>query len=88
MLIIAGSLVDASGIILTHIMCKAMNRSLVNVLFGGFGVINMDVAEVDDIYEGKVRSTSPEEVTILLKVARRVVLCRNMAWRWRKRNTR
>ncbi len=70
-LIISGSLVGASGIILTNLMCKAMNRSLLNVLFGGFG----EVAQTkDDIYEGKVKSTSPEEVALLLESARRVVI--------------
>ncbi len=70
-LIISGSLVGASGIILTNLMCKAMNRSLTNVLFGGFG----EVAETkDDIYEGKVKATSPEEVALLLESARRVVI--------------
>jgi H+-translocating NAD(P) transhydrogenase subunit beta len=38
-LIVAGSLVGAAGIILTNIMCKAMNRSLANVLFSGFGAV-------------------------------------------------
>jgi len=70
-LIISGSLVGASGIILTNLMCKAMNRSLTNVLFGGFG----EVAQTkDDIYEGKVKATSPEEVALLLEGARRVVI--------------
>ncbi len=70
-LIISGSLVGASGIILTNLMCKAMNRSLTNVLFGGFG----EVAKTeDDIYEGKVKATSPEEVALLLEGARRVVI--------------
>lgn len=71
-LIIAGSLVGASGIILTRIMCKAMNRSLTNVLFGGVGAV-VETISADDVYGGKVKSTSAEEVVMLLKVARRVV---------------
>ncbi len=70
-LIISGSLVGASGIILTNLMCKAMNRSLLNVLFGGFGEV---VSEGKDVYEGKVKSTTPEEVALLLEGARRVVI--------------
>ncbi|CUU01788.1 NAD(P) transhydrogenase subunit beta [Candidatus Thermokryptus mobilis] len=72
-LIISGSLVGASGIILTNLMCKAMNRSLLNVLFGGFGEI---VAETDEdkIYGGKIKSATPEEVAMLLENARRVVI--------------
>ena len=71
-LIISGSLVGASGIILTNLMCKAMNRSLINVLFGGFGEVS-DTSG-DDIYAGKVKATSPEEVALLLEGARRVVV--------------
>ena len=71
-LIIAGSLVGASGIILTQIMCRAMNRSLANVLFGGVGAIVEDSAQ-GDIYAGRVKSTSAEEVAMVLKSARRVV---------------
>lgn len=73
-LIIAGSLVGASGIILTQIMCKAMNRSLLNVLFGGLGAADQnDTESADEMYAGKVKSTSPDEVAMILKMARRVV---------------
>jgi len=72
-LIIAGSLVGASGIILTQIMCKAMNRSLPNVLFGVMEPGNAGAAH-DDIYAGKVKSASAEDVAILFETARRVVI--------------
>lgn len=74
MLIIAGSLVGASGIILTQIMCKAMNRSLANVLFGGLGAAPVSKEKGDDIYAGKVKSTSAEEIAMMLESAQRVVI--------------
>ena len=70
-LIIAGSLVGASGIILTSIMCKAMNRSLFSVLFGVMGA-GSSTGDVDEIY-ANVRSTSPEDVAMILDGAQRVV---------------
>jgi NAD(P) transhydrogenase subunit beta len=73
-LIIAGTLVGASGMILTVIMCRSMNRSLSNVLFGGFGDDPSGGDDVADIYEGNITSTSPEEVEMLLETARRVVI--------------
>ncbi|MBN1490339.1 MAG: NAD(P)(+) transhydrogenase (Re/Si-specific) subunit beta, partial [Phycisphaerae bacterium] len=72
-LIIAGSLVGASGIILTRIMCKAMNRSLAHVLFGTLGPTET-TASADDVYAGRVKATSPEEVAMLFDGARRVVI--------------
>ena len=72
-LIVAGTLVGASGLILTRIMCRSMNRSLANVLFGGYGQSGTG-DEAADIYEGNVVSTSPEEVAMLLETARRVVI--------------
>jgi len=71
-LIIAGSLVGASGLILTNIMCKAMNRSLVNVLFGVMGP-TADTPDADEVYK-TVKSTSAEEVAMLLETAQRVVV--------------
>ncbi|MFW6385380.1 MAG: NAD(P)(+) transhydrogenase (Re/Si-specific) subunit beta [Halodesulfurarchaeum sp.] len=72
-LIIAGTLVGTSGIILTIIMCESMNRSLTNVLFGGFGE-ETSQEEMDDVYEGNITETSTEEVEMLLDVAKRVVI--------------
>jgi len=72
-LIIAGTLVGASGLILTVIMCESMNRSLTNVLFGGLGE-DSESEDMEDIYEGQIQETSPEEVTMLLETANRVVV--------------
>jgi proton-translocating NAD(P)+ transhydrogenase subunit beta len=72
-LIIAGSLVGASGIILSSIMCKAMNRSLAHVLFGTLGP-TATTASADDVYAGKVKATSPEEVAMLFDGAQRAVI--------------
>ena len=72
-LIIAGSLVGASGLILTKIMCVAMNRSLTNVMFSVFAVESSGDS-TEDIYAGKVKATSGEEVAMLLEGARRVII--------------
>ncbi|MBS04880.1 MAG: NAD synthetase [Gammaproteobacteria bacterium] len=66
-LIVAGSLVGASGIILTQIMCKAMNRSLANVLFSGFGAAKQGKA-----VEGEVRPITPEDAYYILEAAANV----------------
>ena len=72
-LIIAGSLVGASGLILTRIMCKAMNRSLANVLFSTLQPAAGTAGSDDEIY-ATVKSTSADEVAMLLETARRVVI--------------
>ncbi len=72
-LIITGSLVGASGLILTQIMCKAMNRSLTNVLFGVLAPTGGG-ATADEVYAGRVKAASPEEVALLLDAARRVAI--------------
>jgi NAD(P) transhydrogenase subunit beta len=73
-LIIAGSLVGASGLILTRIMCRAMNRSLTDVLFGNMSTHEASTSPADSIYAGRVKSTSAEEVALLLDTAHRVVI--------------
>lgn len=70
LLIVAGCLVGASGIILTQIMCKAMNRSLSNVLFSGFATVGDDTTEV----EGEVKPISAEDAFYVLEAATTVAV--------------
>ncbi len=72
-LIITGSLVGASGIILTTIMCKAMNRSLTNVLFGVW-VESDSGPSADEVYAGKIKSSSADEIAMLLDGTSSVVI--------------
>ncbi len=66
-LIVAGSLVGAAGIILTNIMCKAMNRSLGNVLFSGFGAVKTATK-----VEGEVKPISAGDAYLILEAANSV----------------
>ena len=70
MLIVTGSLVGASGLILTNIMCKAMNRSLSNVLFSGFGSV---VQKEGEGLKGEVKPISAEDAFLILEAAASVV---------------
>jgi NAD(P) transhydrogenase subunit beta len=75
MLIIAGALVGASGIILTEIMCKAMNRSLFSVLFSAFGSVStVSGGATTATGNQTVRSIDPEEGAMMLGYARSVVI--------------
>jgi NAD(P) transhydrogenase subunit beta len=71
-LIIAGSLVGASGLILTRIMTKAMNRSLINVMLGGFGVEDGAKGIVGN-EERPVKSILPEDAAMMLGYAQSVI---------------
>jgi NAD(P) transhydrogenase subunit beta len=75
-LIISGALVGASGIILTQIMCRAMNRSFTNVLFGGFGaaVAMIGGHPAHGLAARGVRVTSPEDAALLLGYARSAIV--------------
>ncbi len=70
-LIVAGCLVGCSGLILTIIMCKAMNRSLPNVLFSGFG--SADQGSTKDV-EGEMKAASTEDAYYVLEAASSVVI--------------
>jgi proton-translocating NAD(P)+ transhydrogenase subunit beta len=70
LLIVAGALDGSSGLVLSIIMCRAMNRSFTNVLFGGFGA----EAATGELEQRPVRSVDPEETAFLLDAARSVVI--------------
>jgi NAD(P) transhydrogenase subunit beta len=69
-LVVAGALVGASGLILTNIMCKAMNRSLANVLFSGFG--SGAAAATTGKAEGEAKPISADDAYLILEAARSV----------------
>ena len=74
MLIIAGALVGASGIILTRIMTQAMNRSLTNVLFGAFGGGDAGAAGPGAAVGGTVKEFSPDDAALAMSYAQQVVI--------------
>ncbi len=71
LLIVTGALVGASGVILTQIMCKAMNRSLANVLFSGFGSTSSGAAAG---VQGTAKSMTVQDAYHILEAARSVVV--------------
>ena len=71
-LVVAGALDGASGFILSVNMCKAMNRSFTNVLFGGFGQIHVSAASTAE--QRAVKSATPEEAAAILSAASTVVI--------------
>ncbi len=73
-LIVSGALVGASGTLLTLLMGRAMNRSVGNVLFGAFGQVATTPGDAGPAADGVVRSTSAEDVGIMLSYAKRVVI--------------
>ena len=72
LLIIAGALDGSSGLILSVIMCRAMNRSFTNVLFGAFGQLQATTGSSQE--QRAVRSATPEEAAGILQVASRVIV--------------
>ena len=70
-LIICGALVGASGFILTRIMCKAMNRSLVNIIFGPVGTVSVNNNNND---KRKVINYTEEDASIMLEAAKKVII--------------
>jgi NAD/NADP transhydrogenase beta subunit len=73
-LLIAGTLVGASGAILTQLMCRAMNRSLFNVLFGAFGAVVAGGGAAAGGEEQNVREVSAEDAAVLMAYGKKVII--------------
>jgi H+-translocating NAD(P) transhydrogenase subunit beta len=74
LLIVTGALVGSSGAILSYIMCKGMNRSIVNVILGGFGTEGGTVAAGPALGDRSVKSGSAEDAAFILKNAGSVII--------------
>jgi len=74
LLIITGALVGSSGAILSYIMCKGMNRSIFNVILGGFGTEGGTLAAAGDSGDRSVKSGSAEDAAFILKNAASVII--------------
>jgi NAD(P) transhydrogenase subunit beta len=74
LLIVAGTLVGASGLLLTQLMCKAMGRSLPNILFSAFGSNITATGGVEGDADRSVRTSTPEDIGVLLAYARKVAI--------------
>jgi NAD(P) transhydrogenase subunit beta len=72
--IITGSLDGTSGFLLSLLMCRAMNRSAINVLFGAFGKVEENAGRSEVEVKGTVRSITPEELTVLFDSIRSVII--------------
>jgi NAD(P) transhydrogenase subunit beta len=74
LLIVAGTLVGASGLLLTQMMCKAMGRSLPNILFSAFGANITATGGAEGDASRTVKSSTPEDIGVLLAYARKVAI--------------
>jgi len=76
LLIVTGALVGASGAILSYIMCKGMNRSIINVLLGGFGTDTSGGAAAGGATaeHGPVKAGSPEDAAFIMKNAQKIII--------------
>ncbi len=74
LLIVTGALVGASGAILSYIMCKAMNRSILSVILGGFGSDNTASAQSGGASDKSVKAGSPEDAAFIMENASKVII--------------
>jgi NAD(P) transhydrogenase subunit beta len=74
LLIVTGALVGSSGAILSYIMCKGMNRSIFNVILGGFGTESSDVSGQDNVEQKSAKLSSAEDAAYILENAQSVII--------------